>query len=374
MDIMDTEAGRAWVQLVRGGGRGAAAVAGAAERVRHLRRARPGGRGEWGNAHADYVMVRDPMLIAAFTQLFDRAFDRALPVVPDDERDDDDLRLLRLLGLGLKDESIARYLGCSLRTVRRRVAGLMARHGVQTRFQLGLAAPRGGLGSPAGARTGSLSRYGPRANTRGLLHDQRDRRTDADTERCGYAGNRARGRPVGRRGQGQGHRPDGQRRRLRREVQRRQQRRPHHRHREGRQAREVRAAPAALGHPHADLHPGHRQRRRRRPGRALRGARRPRGPRRRHLPAAGQRQRPHHRALQPRPRQGDRALPRARARSAPPAAASARPTPTRWRATASACRTSSTRRSCARRSRPRWPSRTRSSPRSTTAARSRSTR
>ena len=86
-------------------------------------------------------MVRDPMLIAAFIQLFDRAFDRALPVAPGDEHDDDQ-RLLKLLGLGLKDESIARYLGCSLRTVRRRVAGLMAAHGVQTRFQLGLAAPR----------------------------------------------------------------------------------------------------------------------------------------------------------------------------------------------------------------------------------------
>ena len=82
-------------------------------------------------------MVRDPMLITAFTQLFDRAFERALPVVPDDDQDDEDLRLVKLLGLGLKDESIARYLGCSLRTVRRRVASLMARHGVQTRFQLG---------------------------------------------------------------------------------------------------------------------------------------------------------------------------------------------------------------------------------------------
>jgi DNA-binding NarL/FixJ family response regulator len=53
---------------------------------------------------------------------------------------DSDLRLIRLLGLGLKDESIARYLGCSLRTVRRRVSHLMEVHGAQTRFQLGVAA------------------------------------------------------------------------------------------------------------------------------------------------------------------------------------------------------------------------------------------
>jgi DNA-binding NarL/FixJ family response regulator len=107
-------------------------------------------------------MVRDPMIIAAFTQLFDRAFDRALPVGPDDQQDDDDQRLLKLLGLGLKDESIARYLGCSLRTVRRRVAGLMARHGVQTRFQLGMAASSGGLGSAAeGARSPAGGRGSP---------------------------------------------------------------------------------------------------------------------------------------------------------------------------------------------------------------------
>ena len=49
--------------------------------------------------------------------------------------------------------------------------------------------------------------------------------------RCPDAGDRAGRRPVGRRGQGQGDRPAGQQRRLRREVQRRQQRRPHDRHR-----------------------------------------------------------------------------------------------------------------------------------------------
>lgn len=148
MDIMDSEDGRAWVQSF--------AAAGEEQR---LSLAPPSeftifdqhslvAVSEWGNVHSDYVMVRDPMLIAAFTQLFDRAFERALPVAPDDGQDDDDQRLVKLLGLGLKDESIARYLGCSLRTVRRRVAALMARHGVQTRFQLGLAAASGELGSP----------------------------------------------------------------------------------------------------------------------------------------------------------------------------------------------------------------------------------
>ncbi len=151
MDIMDSEEGRAWVRAFA-----------AAGEVQRLSLAPPSefaifdqhslvAVGEWGNAHADYVMVRDPMLISAFTLLFDRAFDRALPVTPETPGDaqDEDQRLLKLLGLGLKDESIARYLGCSLRTVRRRVAGLMARHGVQTRFQLGLASAADGLGSPS---------------------------------------------------------------------------------------------------------------------------------------------------------------------------------------------------------------------------------
>jgi hypothetical protein len=148
MDIMDSEEGRARVQ----------AFAAVGEEQR-LSLAPPSefaifdqhslvAVADWGNVHAEYVIVRDPMLIAAFTHLFEQAFERALPVVPDQERDDGDLRLLKLLGLGLKDESIARYLGCSLRTVRRRVAHLMARHGVQTRFQLGLAASTGDLGSP----------------------------------------------------------------------------------------------------------------------------------------------------------------------------------------------------------------------------------
>ena len=47
------------------------------------------------------------------------------------------------------------------------------------------------------------------------------------------------------------------------------------------------------------------------------------------LAAAGQRQRARHHAVPPHARQGHRALPRQARRSAPPAAASARPTPTR---------------------------------------------
>ena len=152
MDIMDTEPGRAWVTSFAAAGEEQRLSLSPPSEFTIFDEHSLVAVSEWGNPESGYVMVRDPMLIAAFIQLFDRAFDRALPVTPGDEQDDDDKRLLKLLGLGLKDESIARYLGCSLRTVRRRVAGLMARHGVQTRFQLGLAAAAGGLDSPVGDR------------------------------------------------------------------------------------------------------------------------------------------------------------------------------------------------------------------------------
>lgn len=47
--------------------------------------------------------------------------------------------------LGSKDEALARQLGVSLRTVRRRVADLMDEFGATTRFQAGMEAVRRGL-------------------------------------------------------------------------------------------------------------------------------------------------------------------------------------------------------------------------------------
>lgn len=56
-----------------------------------------------------------------------------------------DRTMLDLLRLGLKDESIARQLGMSLRTVRRRIAALLDDLGATTRFQAGVEAARRGL-------------------------------------------------------------------------------------------------------------------------------------------------------------------------------------------------------------------------------------
>lgn len=49
-----------------------------------------------------------------------------------------DIQILRLLAAGATDESIARHLGISGRTVQRRVRALMDDLGVQTRFQAGV--------------------------------------------------------------------------------------------------------------------------------------------------------------------------------------------------------------------------------------------
>jgi len=56
-----------------------------------------------------------------------------------------DAETLRLLGAGLKDEAIARQLGVSMRTARRRIAALLTRLGAGSRFQAGAEAARRGL-------------------------------------------------------------------------------------------------------------------------------------------------------------------------------------------------------------------------------------
>ncbi len=61
---------------------------------------------------------------------------------------DDEHALLRYLVSGMKDEAIARHLGCSRRTLRRRIDALLDRLGATSRFQAGaLAAQRGWLGT-----------------------------------------------------------------------------------------------------------------------------------------------------------------------------------------------------------------------------------
>ena len=96
----------------------------------------------WDDPEQGYAVIRDPLVVHLYTAYFDLAWKHAVPVPAVGREGTDDAKLVELLELGLKDEAIARYLGVSLRTVRRRVAQLMAVNGVDTRFQLGWALAR----------------------------------------------------------------------------------------------------------------------------------------------------------------------------------------------------------------------------------------
>jgi DNA-binding CsgD family transcriptional regulator len=97
----------------------------------------------WGAASPDLLAIREPVVVRAFGALFEQAWRSAVPM-PETRHGDEEERLCALLAAGLKDEAIARYLGLSLRTVRRRIAELMQENDAQTRFQLGSALQRQG--------------------------------------------------------------------------------------------------------------------------------------------------------------------------------------------------------------------------------------
>ncbi|MDN5894409.1 MAG: DNA-binding response regulator [Nocardioides sp.] len=106
----------------------------------------------WGENNDRRVRVRQPGLRIALTALFDEMWDRGLALgTPADSRDSPALTshqsrrlLLEQLASGAKDEQMARALGVSLRTVRRRVADVLVELGVNSRFQAGVEAVRRG--------------------------------------------------------------------------------------------------------------------------------------------------------------------------------------------------------------------------------------
>lgn len=99
---------------------------------------------ERAGVEADFLLVRHDGMTALFTAFFEALWSRAVPARPP-RAGQLDRQLLELLAMGMKDEAIARHTSTSLRTVRRRIAALMEQHGVETRFQLGLAVARQGL-------------------------------------------------------------------------------------------------------------------------------------------------------------------------------------------------------------------------------------
>jgi hypothetical protein len=97
-----------------------------------------------GFADEPRLLVRQGALVDALTLLFELYWEKAVPVSelsgPRSER----TFLLRQLKAGAKDEQIARTMGLSLRTVRRRISQLMIELGADTRFQAGAEAARRG--------------------------------------------------------------------------------------------------------------------------------------------------------------------------------------------------------------------------------------
>ena len=107
---------------------------------------------EWGSSDDRRLAIREPGLLTALTVLFEELWDRAIVVpgagiAPDPVTISAEMArtmLLRQLSRGAKDEQIARSLGVSLRTVRRRMSDLFEELGVESRFQAGVEAVRRG--------------------------------------------------------------------------------------------------------------------------------------------------------------------------------------------------------------------------------------
>ena len=103
---------------------------------------------EWEGMTGSMILIHAPAMVAIVRELFERYWERAVPFNQAQARAQEGTlraQVLELLVMGAKDETIARQLGISLRTVRRRVAEFMDEVGATTRFQAGMEAARRGL-------------------------------------------------------------------------------------------------------------------------------------------------------------------------------------------------------------------------------------
>ncbi|MBP2706730.1 hypothetical protein JOL79_23265 [Microbispora sp. RL4-1S] len=110
------------------------------------------------------VLIRGSTMVVALVALFERLWQEAVPMYPQPaggpeaaagpgggeehegaELSLEDRRILALLSAGLKDDAIARQLGTSARSLRRRLRHLFDELNAETRFQAGAQASRRGL-------------------------------------------------------------------------------------------------------------------------------------------------------------------------------------------------------------------------------------
>ncbi|MEV0380206.1 helix-turn-helix transcriptional regulator [Nonomuraea sp. NPDC050643] len=101
----------------------------------------------WGGNLPDHAynfyLVRTSVVVGVLRSLFDELWARAMPL-PWGRRGDGMIQVLRLAAQGMCDDSIARQLGVSVRTVRARFADAMTELGAQSRFHAGVEAARRG--------------------------------------------------------------------------------------------------------------------------------------------------------------------------------------------------------------------------------------
>jgi DNA-binding CsgD family transcriptional regulator len=98
------------------------------------------------------VLVGPSALLDGLLEIFENYWQRSTPLWAPARREAgaagvsaEEHEVLQLLAVGLKDEAIARQLGISMRTARRRISSLITTLGVGTRFQAGVEAARRGL-------------------------------------------------------------------------------------------------------------------------------------------------------------------------------------------------------------------------------------
>ncbi|MCU1536562.1 MAG: LuxR family transcriptional regulator [Humibacillus sp.] len=96
------------------------------------------------------ALVRDEAMIGFLHQMFEFLWERAQEVSSGEASavevpHEIEVAILHEMSEGRTDEAIARRLGISSRTLRRYLAGMLETFGVETRFQLGVAATRSGL-------------------------------------------------------------------------------------------------------------------------------------------------------------------------------------------------------------------------------------
>ncbi|MEV7076525.1 LuxR family transcriptional regulator [Streptomyces sp. NPDC091972] len=100
------------------------------------------------------VLIREPSIVRYLCDIFEQTWSLAQPFSEaaidglEAVSKDIDRTIVKLMGAGLKDETIARRLGMSLRSVRRHIADMMESTGAESRFQLGVLLTQQGLLNP----------------------------------------------------------------------------------------------------------------------------------------------------------------------------------------------------------------------------------